>query len=160
MTTRVLFADPKKCTGCRLCEIACSLQHAGVSNPARSRIRVINWKNRDVFLPVSCQHCEDPPCLAACPKEAIYREDELGSVAIDLGKCVGCTSCVFACPYGAMGFDQDRGRARKCDLCEGDPVCVRFCEPGALNFKDASTVQYPRSRSMALKFTIGKVRRG
>lgn len=159
MTMKVIVAEPKKCTGCRQCEIACSLKHAGVSNPTRSRIRVINWENREIFLPVSCQHCEDPPCMAACPKEAIYREDVLNSVAIDFERCVGCGTCVYACPYGAMGFDSDRGRARKCNLCAGDPVCVRFCEPGALSFKDASTIQHPRSRAMALKFTAGKARR-
>ncbi len=94
--------------------------------------------------------------MAACPKEAIFREDVLGSVAIDLGRCVGCKTCVYACPYGAMGFDPDRGRAQKCDLCQGEPVCVRFCEPDALDFKDAAAVHYPRTRAMARKFTVGK----
>jgi Fe-S-cluster-containing hydrogenase component 2 len=153
MNTRVLVADPKKCTGCRLCQIACSLQHCSVSNPARSRIRVIEWNSAGIFLPVSCQHCEEAPCMAVCPKEAIFRDAELARVAIDYDRCISCRLCVSACPFGAMGFDAERQKVFKCDLCDGDPQCVRFCYPKSLDYVDAAMVQYTRARESALRFT-------
>ena len=149
MTNKVLTADPKKCTGCRSCEIACSLKHARVSSPDRSRIRVVNLKPARHFLPVACQHCEDAPCLKACPQEAISRDADLAQVVIDYTRCVGCRTCFFACPFGAMQFDGDRGRPFKCDLCGGEPLCVAICEDDALAFTDPTAVSYPRARATA-----------
>lgn len=149
MTAKVLTVDPQKCTGCRSCEIACSVKHAQVSNPARSRIRVVNLKPARRFLPVSCQHCEEAPCLQACPQEAISRDEELARVVIDYGKCVGCRTCFYACPFGAMKFDADRGRPFKCNLCDGRPLCVEICPVNALAYTDPTAVSYPRVREMA-----------
>ncbi len=149
MNTKILTVDPLKCTGCRDCEIACSLKHACVNNPAKSRIRVLKWKQPDQFLPVSCQHCDEAPCLQACPKEAISREDGPRGVVIDYTRCVGCRACFYACPFGAMQFDGDRGRPFKCNLCDGEPLCVEICADNALGYIDPSVVQYPRARAMA-----------
>ncbi len=154
MSTRVLVADPKKCTGCKLCQIACSIKQCGVSNPARSRIRIIDWNNEGIFLPVSCQQCEDAPCMAVCPREAIYRDNNLARIAIDFDRCISCKLCVSACPFGAMGFDPERQKIFKCNLCDGDPQCVRFCYPKSLDFVDDCTIQYARARRSALKSTI------
>ena len=139
MPAKVLTADPQKCTGCRTCEIACSVQHAQVSNPARARIRVAHWDAEKKFIPVSCQHCE----------EAISREPELERVAVDYHKCVGCRTCLYACPFGAMNFDADRGRPFKCNLCDGQPLCVELCEDKALTFTSPTALPYPRAREMA-----------
>ncbi len=159
MSCRVLVADPKKCTGCKLCQIACSLKKSGVSNPAKSRIRVINHNNQNVYLPVSCRHCEDAPCMGVCPKEAIYRDEKLERVMVDYDKCISCRTCVAACPYGAIVFDAVKKRVVKCDLCDGSPECIKFCDANALDFVDQTLLQYPRIRETALKFTGGK-RRG
>jgi len=149
MPAKVLTADPQKCTGCRTCEVACSVQHAQVSNPVRARIRVVNWDAEKKFIPVSCQHCEDAPCLQACPQEAIGREPDLERVAVDYHKCVGCRTCFYACPFGAMNFDADRGRPFKCNLCDGQPLCVELCEDKALTYTSPTAVPYPRAREMA-----------
>jgi len=146
MSAKVLTVDPQKCTGCRACEVACSVAHAQVSNPARSRIRVVTWRPARCFLPVACQQCEDAPCLQACPQEAISRDEGRGQVIIDYTRCVGCRTCFYACPFGAMKFDADRGRPFKCDLCGGQPLCVEICEDQALAFKDPLAVTYPRAR--------------
>ena len=149
MNIKVLTADPKKCTGCGACEIACSLEHAQVSNPARSRIRVMNWGAAPRFLPVACQHCEEAPCLAACPREAISRDTDLARVSIDYTRCVGCRTCFYACPFGAMKFDSERGRPYKCDLCGGRPLCVEICADQALAYTDPTAEALARKRETA-----------
>ncbi len=86
-------------------------------------------------FPVLCMHCSDPPCLKVCPVEAIFRgEDE--RVMIRHDRCIGCRMCLFACPFGAMRFDEDLGRSFKCDLCGHAPECVRVCEPRALLYME------------------------
>ncbi|MDJ0830127.1 MAG: 4Fe-4S dicluster domain-containing protein [Desulfobacterales bacterium] len=153
MTTRVLMSDPNKCTGCGLCRVACSMRKAGVCNPEKSRVRILEMEAYGQYLPLACQHCEDAPCAAACPKEAIYRDSEHVRTVIDYNLCVGCQMCIHACPFGAIGFDDHRGRPFKCDLCGGDPLCVHFCEPMALTFREASMLQYAQTRQSALKLT-------
>lgn len=129
------------------------MRKAGVCNPERSRVRVIELDAYGWYLPLACQHCEDAPCAAACPKEAISRDEEHVRTVIDYNRCVGCQMCVHACPFGAIGFDDDRGRPFKCDLCGGDPLCVQFCEPMALTFRDANMLQYDQTRQSAKKLT-------
>jgi Fe-S-cluster-containing dehydrogenase component len=146
---KVLAVDPQKCNGCRLCETACSLFHKGETDPALSRIRIIEWDIKGVFLPVLCQHCADAPCGKACPKDAISWNDDWGRVTIDYNRCVSCRMCEAACPYGAIRFDNAREVVFKCDLCDGRPQCVNFCEPGALAFSYADRIQAPRIRKAA-----------
>jgi Fe-S-cluster-containing hydrogenase component 2 len=146
---KALGVDPQKCNGCRLCEIACSLIHCGEIDPVRSRIHVLEPHPGGIFLPVFCQHCTDAPCKAACPKDAISWQDDWGRVVIDYDRCISCRMCVAACPFGAMGFDTSRRVVFKCDLCNGNPQCVNFCQPQALAFRDADRFQYPRIRQAA-----------
>jgi len=150
MTPKTLSVDPAKCTGCKDCELACAKRHNGVNKPTRSRIRIIQGDVHDEFyLPMTCQQCENPPCLAACPNHAISREKALNRVMIHDTLCIGCQMCVSACPFGAMAFDSDRGLAFKCDLCDGDPECVRVCEPKALDYVEGSRLHHPRIRDSA-----------
>ena len=131
---KFLSIDPAECNGCMECESACSTSHSGKRRSARPRIQVLGGgpDSKDFHFPVTCQQCADPPCMAACPRNAIRRDPELGSVVLDDHLCIGCTMCVSACPSGAMGFDTDLGLAYKCDLCGGDPQCVRVCQPKAI----------------------------
>jgi len=149
-TPKVLAVDPQKCNGCKLCEIACSLFHEGEVDPARSRIHILEWNITEaIFLPVLCQHCVDAPCKAVCPKDAISWQDDWGRVVIDYGRCVSCQMCVAACPFGAIGFDKAHEVVFKCDLCNGQPQCVNFCEPRALKFTYADRIPYSRIRQAA-----------
>jgi Fe-S-cluster-containing hydrogenase component 2 len=127
--------------------------HTGVSNPTRARIHVIKWENQGFYLPMSCRQCEDAPCMTVCPKKAIYRDRDIERVMIDYDRCIGCKMCASACPFGAMGFDARSGRVFKCDLCDGDPQCVRFCDMKAVDYVETSKFQYPRMREAGENFS-------
>ena len=144
---RVLVVDHAKCTGCRSCEMACSVAHGGASNPAKSAVRVVKCEGEGLSVPVVCGQCEEPACAAICPVQAITRNPETGALIVDGDLCVGCRMCVVACPFGAIALDGDRRRAIKCDLCgDAEPWCVRFCEPGALAYKAPAAVSLHKKR--------------
>jgi Fe-S-cluster-containing hydrogenase component 2 len=151
---KVLYIDHEKCTGCRLCELVCAVSHDGVSNPARSRIRVLKWEAEGVYIPMACQQCQDAPCMNVCPVSAISRDEELGRVIVDYDACIGCRSCVSVCPFGAMHFNSTDRRVLKCDVCDGDPQCVRFCEVNAISFIEADDVAIRRSRQAANRVSV------
>jgi len=152
MHNKIMTVDPEKCTGCRNCELVCSVRHNGVSSPSLARIHVVKWDNPSMYVPVRCQQCEDAPCLAVCPKDAIYHNEDLNSVSIDHNLCIGCKMCISACPFGAMGWNSKRGRVFKCDLCHGDPQCVRFCDTRAVDYVQSSEMAADQRRKAAEKY--------
>jgi carbon-monoxide dehydrogenase iron sulfur subunit len=139
------------CSGCRLCELWCSMQNMGVFNPLRARIRVLEM-GTGVDVPVTCQQCQDPACQAACPCDAIYNDPALGIVRVDSDKCSACGDCVGACPYGIITIDPVSQTAIKCELCGGEEAaCVAICPSrvlGALTNEEASA--YNRRRYAAV----------
>ena len=146
---KALYIDYQKCTGCRTCELVCAVQHDGCSNPTRSRIKVVKWESRGLYIPMSCQQCQDAPCLNICPVKAISKDDRMGRVMVDYDVCIGCRSCVAICPFGAMGYNVIDKRVFKCDLCDGDPQCVRFCDVNAVSLVDENDVSLLKTRSAA-----------
>lgn len=131
-----LILDYLKCTGCRSCEVACSTFHESESNPSKSRVRVVSILSEYFYSPIVCQQCEKPQCAIVCPAGAITRNDIKSRVEIDESKCVGCKLCTLACPLGAISiFD---GVSKKCDLCDNDPTCVKFCDAKALIYQELS----------------------
>jgi Fe-S-cluster-containing hydrogenase component 2 len=153
---KILMINHEKCTGCRLCELVCSVSHEGVSNPSKSRINIIKWEAEGLYIPMSCQQCEDAPCMTICPVKAISRDRELDYVKIDYDVCIGCRSCVAVCPFGAMGFNVKDKKVFKCDLCEGDPQCVRFCDVKAVEYVDANQINILKKREAAQKQSIAQ----
>jgi Fe-S-cluster-containing hydrogenase component 2 len=147
MIDKVLAVDYEKCTGCRICEMACSVFHVQVCNPDKSAVRVVKWGVKGLNVPVVCQQCEVPACADICPVQAISRNADTGAMVVDGDRCVGCRLCTVACPFGAVTFDFDRRQAIKCDLCAGmEPWCVRFCEPEALTYKPPPAVSLYKKR--------------
>ncbi|MEW6228093.1 MAG: 4Fe-4S dicluster domain-containing protein, partial [Bacillota bacterium] len=88
--------SPEKCSGCRNCELACSIVHFGAFNPKRARIRVLREGSREEIK--VCNHCEDHPCIAACRRGALIWEE--GEVFVDDVACNLCGDCIAACPSG------------------------------------------------------------
>lgn len=149
---KVLVVDPEKCDGCRKCETACSVFHTGADDPARSRIRIISWENIGLYLPITCQSCDQPFCTEVCPAKACRRDLKTNKVLIDKDKCIGCKTCILACPFGVPLFDKTERVTVKCDFCDGDPQCVPCCEPGALTYIGADFVGINKRKEISLKF--------
>jgi len=151
--SKVLVIDYHKCTGCRLCELVCSVVNEGVSNPARSRIRVMKWEAEGLYVPMSCQQCTDAPCVNACPVKALKRDEALNRIVVDYDLCIGCRMCVSVCPFGAMNFDVIDRKVFKCELCGGDPQCARFCEVKAIEYREADDLALYKKRDAARRFS-------
>lgn len=150
---RFILADSGKCIGCRTCEVACVVSHqehqdCAQLTPATFLPRLHMIKNGQISTVTMCRQCEDAPCANVCPNGAITREH--GFVHVHQERCIGCKTCVVACPYGAMEVvmrpvvrDSANGlqvtthksEARKCDLCfhrEQGPACVEVCPTNAI----------------------------
>ncbi len=156
---RILVVDYAKCTGCRSCEMACSVSHVQASNPAKSAVRIVKWVQEELNVPVICQQCEEPACANTCPVQAISRDANTNALVVDGDVCVGCRMCIVACPFGAATFDADLRRSIKCDLCGGgEPWCARFCESGALTFKlpVAASMDKKRAAGRRLLKAVGR----
>jgi Fe-S-cluster-containing dehydrogenase component len=149
---KVLIVDHDKCTGCKVCEIICSLYKEDEVNPMKSRVHVVSWETEGTDIPMICHQCEKAPCAEICPVQAIARDPDTGALIIDEKSCIGCRMCIHACPFGAPSVRPDTGKVIKCDLCHGDPKCVQFCVTGALQFQPASKAVLLKKRAAAKKF--------
>jgi Fe-S-cluster-containing hydrogenase component 2 len=129
-----IHVDYTKCTGCKACELACSLKHFGRCEPEESRIRIDRQcKKSAEFFPFTCQHCTMPECTVVCPSGACTRTDK-GLVEVDPELCIGCKFCIIVCPLSSAAWNWREGKSMRCDLCEGEPVCVEVCSTKAIEF--------------------------
>ena len=151
MTHYAIATDLNRCVGCLACVTACKMANGvPVGNYWNKVLRIgpnPKWEgaqNPDVemyFLPVGCQHCKNPACVAVCPTEASHVAED-GTVQIDKSKCIGCQFCAMACPYNVRYLNKEEGVVEKCTLCEqkivqGElPQCVINCGGHARWFGD------------------------
>lgn len=134
--------DMDRCVACGACAIACMDQNDIEPDKGDIPFRRVGTLEPTLnggsfaYLSVSCMHCEDAPCIPACPVCCISK-DELGLTVYDNALCIGCHSCAMACPYGAPTYGGD-GKMDKCNGCAVrqrygyEPACVRVCPTGAL----------------------------
>ena len=128
-----LVANFDVCTGCRICQLICSFEREGGFNPRHAHLRVEGVHNAVFNDIVVCTQCENAACMRVCPVEgALYRDSTTHAVVVDVEECTGCGQCALYCSIGMIVVDEATGKARKCDLCGGDPLCVRHCPAGAL----------------------------
>lgn len=144
------YFDMTRCVGCRACQVACKdrnnldvgilLRHTRTYETGTfPKVRMYNYS-------ASCNHCEHPACIAACPTGAMAKAAD-GTVLHDAGRCVGCRACVAACPYGAVQYAAAESRVYKCDACASlrakgeNPVCVDACPSRALDFGDVEALK-------------------
>ncbi len=133
-----VYCNPKMCNGCVVCEYACSMEKEQTFNPVKSRIKAVRLDTiKNTAL--TCRTCEDAPCVAACPNEALTQLIENKTIMIDESKCKGCGWCIQACEYGAITLHPDTKKAIVCDMCNGDPVCINWCPESAISLKGKTT---------------------
>lgn len=120
------------CSGCSLCQLACSERRLGGYNPHRALLKIKHGSENLYHFPIVCNQCENPYCANVCPVKAIQRDETTGALVVDHDKCVGCGLCGRYCPIQMAVVDPDLKKAVKCDLCGGDPQCVAACPTGAL----------------------------
>jgi Fe-S-cluster-containing dehydrogenase component len=163
----LVIADPTKCVGCRRCELACTEFNDGKAAPSMARVKVARnmnfgpagasvgrqgqgtWGNGLVVQSL-CRQCPNPvPCASACPQQAIVAKPPTYARVVDPEKCVGCGTCLTACPWVMPSIDDETGKAVKCTLCDGRPKCVEACPAASLRYvawRDLTRLASARSR--------------
>lgn len=145
------YIDTSRCSGCKACQAACNDKHnigIGILWRRVYEISGGDWIQKGnawihnvhaYNISMACNHCEDPICVKTCPTKAMYKRKD-GIVLVDENKCIGCRYCEWACPYGSLQYDSDKGVMTKCTLCydyidEGkNPSCVDACPMRVLEF--------------------------
>jgi Fe-S-cluster-containing dehydrogenase component len=149
MSRLAMVVDLDRCTGCLSCVVACKEERAVPLGLSFIRVERVGPDGAfpDLtmyYLPVACQQCGEPSCAAACPEDAIARDDD-GVMIVAREACTGCGDCVAGCPYGAIVLDMGQALARKCDLCPElrsagqAPACVAACPAKALAVVDVES---------------------
>lgn len=146
MKQMAFFIDTSACIGCKTCELACKDKKNLAMGVRLRRVREFGggkWVKKDgvlvpdkvftYFVSAACMHCAQPACVSACPTGAATKDKDTGIVTINKQVCIGCGSCLDACPYKAPSVNEKEEKTYKCDMCvdqlsEGkNPICVDAC---------------------------------
>ncbi len=133
--------DNRKCIGCHACTVACKSEHDVAIGVNRTYVKQTEKgtfpDTRRVFSVMRCNHCSDAPCTTICPTSALFTRED-GIVDFDNNRCIGCKSCMQACPYDALYIDPNTNTAAKCNYCAHridiglQPACVNVCPEEAI----------------------------
>ncbi len=153
MPSNVIVCDQNKCTACGICELICSATKDKSFNPNSSRIRVIRIEPF-IDVALACRFCEDAPCVAACPRDALEQSQGSGIIMVDADKCNGCGWCIEACQFGAITFHTSKKAVITCDLCDGEALCIEFCPRKALKLSTLQALSDEARISAARKLFV------
>src|SRR5690625_140954 len=136
------------CYGCKTCAVACKSEKLTAQGVNLRKVREFTTEDplSQSFLPMSCNHCDEPACMEVCPVSAYTKRDD-GIVIQDHDKCIGCRSCVMACPYSAPQYDPVEKKVSKCDMCYERvdqgllPRCVEACPAKVLKFGEVDELR-------------------
>jgi Fe-S-cluster-containing dehydrogenase component len=170
--SKKIVCNIERCLGCHTCELSCAIAHSPAAGPLEAgadpalgapalavalaaagvrpgyRIHVEHYGPK--AIPLSCQHCEEAACALACPTGAVRRLAPGKPVLLEEARCIGCSMCVQACPFGVMAMRPGGKVAFKCDLCvtrlaKGfQPACVASCPTRALSLEDEASIKDKR----------------
>jgi Fe-S-cluster-containing dehydrogenase component len=155
------FVDPSRCIGCRACVAACAEcdSHRGVS---MIHVDYLDRANSIATAPTVCMHCDEPTCAMVCPADAIKRgEDGIVRSALK-PRCIGCSNCVLACPFGVPTVHTQLELMMKCDMCYDRtavglrPMCATVCPSQALTFGPPDVIARQRASAAVRDFQFGR----
>jgi len=172
MTRKSVFRDMDLCVDCKACVIACKVKHGSTPHVTGSVIsepkglnllqvyspgpEIRNDRVIQAFVGIACMHCEDAACLKVCPSSAIYKDPQTCITLVDKNRCLGCKACLWACPFGVPGYDQN-GKLALCDLCvdrlrEGKKAaCEAACQARAITVGSPEDIRELRARAAVKK---------
>ncbi len=163
----MLSVDISRCTGCKTCEIECAVAHsvsktlAGVIKDGELvQKRVFVEKAGTLSVPLQCRHCEDAPCIAVCPTNAMHRNGQGFPVLLDEERCIGCRACLVVCPFGVISMGVEGKVVSKCDLCvrrlaQGlQPACAAGCPTHAISYGTPAAASAGTRRKAADSFLV------
>src|ERR1051325_4202579 len=157
----VFIIDPARCIGCQACVHGCSEcgTHRGQS---MIHLEFIDRAQTVQTTPQVCMHCENPTCAQVCPADAIKQTDD-GVVQTSLKpRCIGCSNCVLACPFGVPRYIVEIDQMMKCDMCYDrtsagkKPMCATVCPSGALYYGPRDYVEKYRREKPVNEFQFGR----
>ena len=161
---KAIYIDIRKCLACNSCVLACAVEHSisknrieALSESPRPKARVHMVAADGMAVPLQCRHCEDAPCVAICPTNAIEKLGPQEPVIMHNEKCIGCKFCIVVCPFGIISLSDEGKAALKCDRCigrqkEGNlPACVEACPTHAIQFLSIDEINAKKRESTAKK---------
>ncbi len=157
---RELFIDPQRCIGCRACVEACS-ECPGHGGFSMIHLDFLERASTVQTAPTVCMHCEDPACVSVCPADAIHKGPDGVVHTAMTERCIGCSNCVLACPFGVPKYESAHDLMMKCDLCydrtsrDLKPMCATVCPSGALLFGTRAEVEDSRQARPLNVFQFG-----
>jgi carbon-monoxide dehydrogenase iron sulfur subunit len=169
----MIAVDVEKCLACKSCELACAIAHSvarellgATQERPQPRARVMVMAAGEMAIPLQCRQCEDAPCVAVCPAQALQKPAPDSPVTTRPELCIGCKSCVLVCPFGVISVGAEGKAIIKCDLClerleQGEePACVAACPTHALSLKEVEEIAAEHRRAAAAEMVaaLGRTR--
>ena len=157
------YIDPSRCIGCQACVNACAECETHRGTPM-IHVDFLDRANTIATVPSVCMHCDDPTCAKVCPADAIKKTED-GVVQSSLKpRCIACSNCVLACPFGIPKMMTELEQMMKCDMCydrtwEGKrPMCATVCPSQALTYVPREQIERTRREKPTNVFFFGKQR--